>query len=66
MKNSLKYFNLFLGILMLVVLSLNIEQVFHNKHLVEIEISMNQTVDDLKCHNCQAQALNYINKLDSK
>jgi hypothetical protein len=71
-KNCLKYLNITFGVLMIIVVSLNIEQIFHNKRIVKIDFSNenNGKVFHIKlyekCQDCQHEAFVKITRLNSK
>lgn len=66
----LKYLNITFAILMLVVLSLDIEQIFHNKRIFDHFSLENDTqaFRDLfkMCQKCQTESLSLITNLNSK
>jgi len=54
-NNCLKYFNFFIGILMFVVLSLNIESIFSNLHKFQ-----NLNILQKQCINCNQDSLSTL------
>lgn len=69
-KKSLRYLNRVFAVLMVVVLSLNIEQIFHNKRIQNFDHIQNQNLElNVKierCKNCQNEGLVSLNRLNSK
>ncbi|RNA16702.1 hypothetical protein BpHYR1_051620, partial [Brachionus plicatilis] len=67
-KKSLKYLNRGFAVLMVVVVSLNIEQIFHNKriqsfeHILNLDSDLNNKIR--RCQSCQMEGLWALNRLN--
>lgn len=63
-KYSLRYLNLVFGVLMLVVLSLHIELISHNKGTLRLEKLKNSSLPkDQTCQTCQNQTIEKLTHL---
>lgn len=63
-KYSLRYLNLVFGALMLVVLSLHIELISHNKGTLRLENLKNSSLPkDQQCQTCQNQTIEKLTLL---
>lgn len=69
-KKSLMYLNRVFAVLMVVVVSLNIEQIFHNKRIQNFDHIQSQnlelTLKIERCKICQNEGLEVLNRLNSK
>ena len=68
-SQCVKYFNFLVGVLMLVVLSLNIDSIFHNRHHLNIiKQQQQQQLIDLsqveKCETCRQDAMSIITRFN--
>lgn len=69
-KKSLKYLNRVFAVLMVVVVSLNIEQIFHNKRIQNFDHIRNTNSilrsKIYKCESCQTEGFWALTRLNSK